>query len=357
MKKIFIGLSVLFFSICISGASNHGMHPLKQINFVKKQIRERQEPYDAAYRKLLLMADSIQVVSHHALVDFSVPGFYDKPAEHRANSLALQQDAFGAYCSALAYILSGEEKYGDKACYFLNAWALTNKGYSGHDGVLVMSYSGSAFLIAAELMSDQKIWKKMEQDVFRKWVKSVYQNATNIIRVHKNNWADWGRFGSLLAASYLDDQLEVSENIRLIKSDLELKILQDGSMPEETRRGNNGIWYTYFSLAPMTAACWVTYNLTGENLFNWTPNGISIKMALDSLAYYNAHPSDWKWSSNPNIGLKDTWPYNLIESMSGIYNDTTYMEYVKGRQPIVYDKHHFAWTFSTIMPTRLYGYK
>ena len=222
--------------------------------------------------------------------------------------MALQQDAFAAYCSALAYILSGKKEYGEKACYFLNAWAFTNKKYSEHDGVLVMAYSGSGLLMAAEIMSDDKLWNKEDKEDFRKWVKHIYQDATNTIRVHQNNWADWGRFGSLLAASFLNEKEEVAENVRLIKSDLFHKIAADGSMPEETRRGNNGIWYTYFSLAPMTAACWMVYNLTGENLFNLEQNGTSIKKALDYMAYYNKHPKEWKWDNNPNTGRMKCGP-------------------------------------------------
>ena len=52
----------------------------------------------------------------------------------------------------------------------------------------------------------------------------------------------------------------------------------------------NGLWYTYFSLAPMTASFWVTYNLTGENLFLWEQEGKSVKKALDYLLrYQNLH--------------------------------------------------------------------
>lgn len=89
-------------------------------------------------------------------------------------------------------------------------------------------------------MSDTKVWKKEDKEHFHTWTKTVYQPAVNEIRTHKNNWADWGRFGSLLAASFLNDRNEVSENVRLIKSDLFHKIASDGSMPEETRRGDNG---------------------------------------------------------------------------------------------------------------------
>lgn len=332
---------------------NHSMHPEKQIQLVRKQIKQKIEPYYTAYQQLIHYADSVQQIQQHALADFAVPGYYVKPDEHQANSLAIQQDAFAAYCSALAFRLSDKKKYGEKACYFLNSWASINKKYSEHDGVLVMAYSGSGLMIAAELMSGTKIWKKDDKSTFRNWVSSVYQPAVNEIRVHKNNWADWGRFGSLLASSFLNDEKETAENIRLIKSDLFEKIAKDGSLPEETRRGNNGIWYTYFSLAPMTSACWVAYNLTGENLFSVEQNGTSIKKAVDYLLYYEQHPGEWTFDKQPRTGESDNWPENLIEAMYGIYKDEKYLDFVAPERPIIYPKHHFAWVFTTLMPITL----
>ena len=125
MRKVIIGILMSFclFGMYQSLWANHSMHPLKQIAFVKKMIGRKQEPYHTAYVQLIRYADSIQQVTHHARNDFAVPGYYVKPEEHRANSLALQQDAFAAYCSALAYRLSGKKRYGEKACYFMNAWA------------------------------------------------------------------------------------------------------------------------------------------------------------------------------------------------------------------------------------------
>ncbi|MBO9150774.1 alginate lyase family protein [Chitinophaga sp. GCM10012297] len=353
------------FLLCATGlsAQQHpgGMHPKAQIDYVKEQVRLKKEPFLSAEKQLLSKADEALSATHHALADFDIPGYYIKPKEHRENSQSIQTDGFAAYSCALAWQLTGKKKYAEKALYFLNAWAATNTTYSNYDGALVLSYSGTSMVMAAELARDFKGWKKADRERFAGWVKNVYRKATNEIRNRKNNWADWGRFGSILADYYLDDQTDLAENVRLIKSDLFEKIAADGHMPEEVRREKNGIWYTYFSLAPITAACWVTYNATGENLFALEKEGRSIKKALDYLLYYQQHPSEWKWFANPNLGSPNSgtgfWPANLLESMYGIYKDASYQNFTAPYRPIVYEKHHFAWTFPTLMPVAIGGYK
>ena len=332
------------------------MHPTTQIDFVKKQLLENNEPYQSAYLQMLKKADNALQESHHALQDFSVPGYYQNPEEHMKNTLSLQTDAFNAYVCALAYRLEAGDQYGIKACELLNAWAKINQKYSDYDGQLAMSDAGSGMIIAAQLMSGSSLWKEEELNLLDQWITNVYWKACNEIRNKKNNWADWGRFGSLLCAVYFDDKDEINENVRLIKSDLFHKIAEDGSMPEETSREEKGIWYTYFSLAPMTAACWLVYNSTDENLFTWENNGVSLKTAIDYLFYYNQHPDEWKWCDNPETGTSNRWPGNLLEAMSGIYNDQDYIRFVQPDRPLMYPNHHFAWTFPTLMPLSLDGY-
>lgn len=352
--KIITVLSSLL--CCFQLTAGHYMHPLEQISFVRGMVSQRCEPYYDAYIQLIRYADSLQNSQHHARPDFNVPGYYVKPQEHRANSLALQQDAFAAYCSALAYKLTGKKAYGEKACYFLNAWAYINNKYSEPDGPLVMSYSGSALLMAAELMSDSPIWKQSDKEQFKNWVATVYRKAANEIRERKNNWADWGRFGSVLSASLLEDEEEMNRNIALIKGDFSRKIAPDGHMPGEVVREQNGLWYTYFSLAPMTAAMWVIYNATGENLFFYEKDGASIKKAIDYLLHYQQHPAEWRWHETLNTGKHDRWPDNLLEAMVRVYGDETYLKYVESSRPHIYPEHHFAWVFPTLMPIMLDGY-
>ena len=338
---------------------SQGMHPDSQIAKVKEQLNSNNKRITDAYKQLILKADIALKEKNNALEDFSIPGRYINEALHVKNSQSLQIDAFNAYACALAYRLSDDIKYGQKACELLNAWGSINKKYSEHDGVLVMAYSGAGLMNAALLMKKQKIWDGRSQKQFVKWVKNVYKVSGDSIRARKNNWGDWGRYASLLAASYLADKNEIKENCQLIKSDLAAKITDNGSMPEETKRKEKGIWYTYFSLAPITASAWIIYNETGEDLFHQNIQNASIKKALDYLLQYTNKPEEWPHFINPdkpslNNNLSG-WPFNLFEAMGGVYGDKDFIEAANKYRPIIYSKHHFAWTFPTLMPCEWAG--
>lgn len=339
----------------------NGMHPQQQIDFVKKQLKAKKEPYLSAYKSLLVKADSALLVQQHAVEDFSIPGFYADKDAHRRTSLALQVDGFSAYSCALAYQLSGKTKYADKAVYFLNAWASINKKYSQLDGSLVMSYSGTTLMISADLLKDYKRWQPQDVQQFKWWTRNVFRTAANSIRYRNNNSGDWSRLASILADTYLEDREDMQQNIALIKKDLFDKIAPDGHLVEEVKRQGKGIWYTYFSLAPLTASSWVIYNQTGENLFAASRDGASFKKALDYLLYYNQHPEEWKFFKNPDAGSVHTatgfWPANLLEAMNGIYPSSQFDEFLAPYRPIMYPRHDYAWTFPTLMPLRLNGYQ
>lgn len=330
-----------------------GMHPARQVELVKKLIKTKSQPTFDAYRQLIGKADSAAMHEHHALADFKVPGYYIDPVMHRKNSSGFQSDSFDAYACALAYQLSGDKKYAERSLGFLMAWANINQKYSDFDGSLVMAYSGTGMVMAAELLFNYKKWAPDDRQKFFSWVRNVYLKSCTEIRTRKNNWADWGRFGSVLCAHLLDNEAEMTENIQLVKSDLFHKIADDGHMPEETRREKNGIWYTYFSLAPITASMYVIYNSTGENLFTLKEGDRSVRKALDYLFYYNQHPDEWSWFKNPNLGSPTSWPGNLFEAMSEIYAEPDFAGYVAKNRPLCYSKHHFAWSFPTLMPAKL----
>lgn len=366
MKRRILRLVSLFVLLALLPAagetpSGGGMHPAWQLRFVRDRVKQGVEPYASAYRQLTDSADRALRDSCHAVADFAVPGYYVDAAAHKRNSLSLQTDAFRAYACALAYALGRERRYADHAVRLLDGWASVNRRYSEPDGPLVMCYSGTALVMAAELLRDYRGWSPQARERFGGWIREVYRKACRQIRGNGNNWGDWGRFGSALCAAYLDDGDELAETVRLIRSDLFRKIAPDGHMPAETARGANGIWYTYFSLSPLTAACWVVYTQTGENLFTLERDGCSLKNALDYLLYHNERPDEWTWFPNPVQGRPGgslsgggCWPANLIEAMGGLYGDRAFTAYAASYRPLCYGVHHFSWVFPTLMPVRFY---
>lgn len=357
-----IGLTLFLAGQFITPSHAHAqslMHPITQINDVKSQISKKSEPVYTAYKQLIMLADSLLLTDHHAVEDFSVPGFYSDKEGQRAMAKKLHTDAFAAYCTALAYTLNGEQKYASKALYFINSWATINKKYSDFDGPVVLSYAGAGLMIAAELLKNDPLWTKNDRDHFKTWTVKVYQKATHFLRERPNNIADWARFAHLLSANFLDDQKELSFTIALIKADLFEKIAADGHLIEEVKRGEKGLWYTYFSLAPLTASMWCIYNATGENLFAAKKDGKSIKQAIDYLYYYNQHPTEWPWFKIPDVDIQDmavgVWPSNLLEAMKDIYHTAEFDSYLSIYRPMVYKKNHFAWTFPTLMPAHLHA--
>src|SRR5581483_3882185 len=89
----------------------------------------------------------------------------------------------------------------------------------------------------------------------------------------------------------------------------------DGHMPDETARGVGGVWYTYFALAPMTAAARVIKYGGGPDLFRWTsPSGKTIKQGLDYLLQVVQDPRVFTYASSPTLPnpTKDWWPYDVF---------------------------------------------
>lgn len=347
------GRTLCLFLACCVGTfvlNAQGMHSELQLLRVQRQLQSGDSLIVKGYEQLMEEADKALQASSHALENFSVPGRYIDSAAHVRNSLSLQTDAFNAYACALAYRLGSGDKYGRKACELLDAWAMKNRRFSEYDGSLVMAYSGTGLLNAALLMKEESIWPEKSKESFGRWTRDVYKKAGDSIRHRKNNWADWGRYASLLSASFLDDKEEIVENCRLIKSDIRKKIAKDGSMPEEVVRGANGLWYTYFSLAPITASSWIIYNETGENLFEMNFEGVSIRKALDYLLYYAEHPDEWPHCDKVNSPVEGGWPYNLFEAMRSVYGDDDYARFTHGKQPVIYRRHHYAWSFPTLLP-------
>lgn len=328
----------------------NGLYTKEQLESIKNSVAQKKEHWYGAYCALLDDIEEKLRIKPVADVDFNIPGAYIDGEGHIRNKEHLCHLGLTAHACALAYAVSHEERYCRKAEELLCRWFDTNVSVSGHDGALSMSYLGTSLLLAAEIL--QHCGRETEYLTKAKnWVKRVFLPAANSIRDGKNNWGDWGLLASVMCYRLLGDVENIKICAGLLKKHIEETISSDGSMPRETARGNRGIWYTYFALAPMTAACTVVYNSIGTDLLCRTEStGKSVKKALDYLLYHYQDPDKWEFCAEKQdmLPFVKYWPYNLFEAMWDRYGDNRYFEFASGNRPIGNTCHHDAWSYTTL---------
>lgn len=345
-----------------------GVHTKAQISYVKEKIISDDPSYKKAYEQLLIRANDALNRKPHAVENYFVPWYYVTPDVHIENSKLLTGDAYAAYACALTYRLTDQTKYAEKARELINQWAGTNTTLrQTEDTALVAANGAVGLVIAAELLEEYPDWKQDEQEAFQAWVLNKYQPAIDSIKTHTNNWGCWGTMAAMITYCYQNNQEGVIGEIERLKTLIESQIAPEGVMPEEAKRGNNSMWYHYFALAPLTAAAQVAKNATGTDIFEYvSPNGKSIKTALDYFFYYVKNPNEWphhdpKTLSKPHLGDGITdgnfsnWPTSLYTAISYIYPQAEYAELVNSYAPVLggwnteRGAHHIAWCFPSLM--------
>ncbi len=264
-----------------AGVGTFGVHPggfytQAQINYVIQQVHAHRQPWQAAYDQLMASAHRLRSWQPHVIAVYTVPGFYQDRAGFFAATGGVTHDADAAYVNALAFRLSGDASYAATAQRILSAWAHGNTGVSNvGDSQLSMAEVGVGFVLSAELLSGYDGWAAEDREAFKNWVRTVYlKQATDPIKDRNNNWGDWGTFGAVTADYYLDDAAGFAAETSRLQHHIDQALAPDGHLPDETARGQSGIWYTYFALAPMTAAARVVKEGGGPDLFQWSsPTG------------------------------------------------------------------------------------
>jgi hypothetical protein len=331
-----------------------GLHTKSQIAVVREKIIAEQQPWLDAYNALIEKAETNLEKPSNALKIFDVPGYYDDAEGHRAAMKRLSTDAWTAYSCAMAYQLTpGKERkrFAKKALYILNDWAKKNKATANYDGELAMADAGIGLVLAAELMIDYRKWRKRDRRKFGNWLNTVYLASADSIIQKENNWGDWGALGCIASHYFLDDADGVARDVEFLYKKIDHEIESDGSMPLETKRGSNGIWYTYFALAPLTAACHIGDNASGSDFFSFKgQDGGGIEEALDYLLIYCNNPKSWPHYSEQDLSLPkpNSWPGNLFEAMYRIYGKKEYELWIEKARPLMSYGHHYAWSFPTL---------
>ncbi|MDR6555253.1 alginate lyase family protein [Paenibacillus qinlingensis] len=366
IRKFTIGLAValssmmVFSSAAMAYTHTGGITTEYDIAFTSSKVTANQSPWNSAYTSMLADANAGLLVTSHATATWNIPNAYSDPTGHQAGKLPMEIDAKAAYSTALAYRYTGNTAYANKARDLINSWATTNTNITGSDAPLVTAYLAVGLIKAAEIIKGYSGWSSTDQNQFIAWVTNECLNKWDAIG-QRNNWWDWSLYAQLSFYHFTDNSTAFAAEVANLKTQIDTSIDSQGFITDETTRGANAMWYHYFALAPITAAAEIVYNDTGEDLYNWTsPNGKSIKLALDKYFYYvNGHVAEWPYGGTQNFAnpmVANKWPVDLFEAMAEVYQDPNYESYVAPYRPItanVNSNSGYYLSYSWMYPTLL----
>jgi alginate lyase len=295
------------------------------------------EPYLSAVADLLVYANA--KIKAHARPQ--------EPLQIQGTEGPFVDDTAAAYGLALAWAVTGDETYARASAEFIMAWVRTTRttvGTCPDDGrcqtSLIIGRTGPAFVFAADLLGDSSAFPAADQAAFREWLSAVILPAASVL---PNNWGDAGTFLRIVATHYLGDTSGLRDAIErwFVQQD---RVAADGHIPEETRRGPEGIGYTQEALQYRIGAA-VVAERYGLDLWTYRgEGGATLWDAVDYLAGYWSRPGAWPWDANAD--RPSTGPFWEIAFQRA--RDPAFVPIIEERRPFGSQGHSaLRWTTLT----------
>jgi hypothetical protein len=175
-----------------------------QLEFVRWMVLLKQQPWKGAFDQMLAnpMAAADRVPKPFVLVEC---GSFSNP---NIGCTEERQDALAAYANALAWYITKDRKYANKAIELMDAWSATITGHLQSNGPLQTGWAGSSWPRAAEIIRyTYHGWKKSSVERFEKMLREVYLPV--VIQGHATNNGNWETTmleAAIGIAVFLDDR-------------------------------------------------------------------------------------------------------------------------------------------------------
>ena len=297
---------------------------------------------------------------------FYVPTYYNNPELHNSFKLTLEQYATGSLTLALAS--KYDFNYAKKAIKLIANWVDKNKQVSSkEDSFLALIYKGQKFLTAISTLINLQYMIDIPN--LENWINCVYLYACESTIIERwsrpNNTFYWGYLGKLLVFTYIIEDVELQKNLLIQSkgffSDSIKKINgmlgYKNELWRENLRNNSFLWYTYFSLAPMSVIAWIDKKyFDNDDLLNQLElpmvrffDFITKEIPIPNRFPYKKY-TGWKgkiqnlvWPSENDFVWVEA-PH-LFEIMGKLYNNPNFTDYASKYYPIGNDGN--VWCFPT----------
>lgn len=319
------------------------------LDAIKKAVAQAHPVIMPAYQDLLRTADGMLSAMPQPIVgELKIPGYYTplKDVQQRITR-QLRNDARTAHALALAYALSGNTAYRDKAHDFIFAWvrSLTRPVNGGSwwqfyklehrgDTPLVVSYSFPSFIYAYDLLKGAGALTPDDVQAFRTWL-APFVEFLRSETLYKNNHHNWQVVFLLCAAHAMEDSNLFNDAILYYGHGLRGQIGSDGSLHRELWRKEKSGTYTLMALEGMTQAVQIALRHGHPELIQLqSRSGGTLEKALDFYIQFLNDPVSWAKYTNAKTLNRPTdrsdWGY-IFELPYRWWAKPDYLPYLEKR--------------------------
>jgi hypothetical protein len=252
------------------------------------------EPWQSAQQGLLSDVDAALNGTPNPEINLDIPGTVGPFVD----------DTASAYGLALAYAVTGDERYATKTRSYIMAWTSTTtrllnvcQDNGGCHTSLIVGRVVAGFVFAADLIRPSGVMSTDDDAAFRAWLRDLILPS---LSRRINNWGDTGDFSRAVITDYLGDRAGFDAALADWKTKMDL-VAPDGHIPEEVRRGKAGISYTQEALQYKIGVARLA-ELRGVDLWSYVgAQGGSLDKAIGVLRTYWFNRAAWPWNTNVKI--------------------------------------------------------
>jgi len=325
----------------------------KERAIILDRINKKQEPQYSAYQELLMEADRQLEFTPSNHKTLHIMGGYEPNSNLTEIREILWQNAYAAYTCALAWDLSDDIKYAQKATDILMEVAKTGATFTGADRGLQLGSFFNPMLYAADLLGHYPDWKDKDRALFESWWRQevlINGAVLQTLRVKDNNWKDAGLLGVISAAVVFEDSDLLKEaliqqtsyfyprkdsSVRLKGGDWKFEKNEKGEfLPREVVRNNgrSGLTYTGYALTTMVQHFEIARYCGFNNWHNVAENGASMYGIINQFFRWDIKNDPFFWHNNPG---KNSTRKNTYEIANNHFNvSTDFKDWIISNRPL-----------------------
>ncbi len=295
------------------------------------------DPYAPAHDELIAFADEALKHPPRPMSNLDIPG----------TEGPFVDDTATAYGLGLAYAVTGDVRYAHQSRAYINAWVDTTKGLvnacpddGGCQTSLIVARVVPGFVFAADLIRPSGVFSTDDDAAFKAWLEQLILPD---LPTRAGNWGDAGTFSRAAITDYIGDTDGFAKAIDEWRTRMDA-VPADGHLPDEVRRGEDGMSYTQEALQYKVATARLA-ELRGIDLWSYQgKQGATLRGALDVLATYWSRPADWPW--DPNVRVPSPSP--MWELAYQHWQDPAWAKIFAGDRPFSEEGHSAVrWTTMT----------